>query len=184
MPETVDGEMTVQKLLDLEAIRQVLYRYARAIDRADFELLETVFWPDATEDHGRGEAGTIQDFVEWSRKIAESDQIDRQTHRISNVTAVFDTSGTSAAVESYILSLHLWRKDGREYDEILSGRFLDHMVKRNGEWRILSRKMVRDFMHRLPGAESWEDATGISTIRHGRRKPQDILYTFLDAHSG
>ena len=35
----------IQKLLDIEDIKNLKHRYFRAIDMADFELLDHVFYP-------------------------------------------------------------------------------------------------------------------------------------------
>ena len=42
----------IQALLDRQAIAELSYRYSRAADRLDRELLESVYWPDGTDDHG------------------------------------------------------------------------------------------------------------------------------------
>ena len=48
MPKIADIR---DQLADREAVRDCLYRYCRAIDRCDFELLASVYWRDSTEDH-------------------------------------------------------------------------------------------------------------------------------------
>ena len=46
------SEQAILELLDREAIRDCLHRYSRGIDRRDFDLLKTVFWQDAIDEHG------------------------------------------------------------------------------------------------------------------------------------
>jgi SnoaL-like domain len=46
----VDAQLA--HLLDESAIRQLLARYSRAIDRRDYELLRSCYHPDAVDEHG------------------------------------------------------------------------------------------------------------------------------------
>jgi hypothetical protein len=43
----------LQQLIDKLEIHEVLTRYCRGIDRCDAELLESVYHPDATDNHGQ-----------------------------------------------------------------------------------------------------------------------------------
>ena len=42
----------LQKLLDIEDIKNLKHRYFRAIDMADFDLLDNIFADDVTVDSG------------------------------------------------------------------------------------------------------------------------------------
>jgi SnoaL-like domain len=39
------------ELADREAIRDCLYRYSRGVDRCDEDMLRSVYWEDAFDDH-------------------------------------------------------------------------------------------------------------------------------------
>ena len=39
-------------LSDHDAIRQVVARYARGVDRLDADVMKSAYWPEATDDHG------------------------------------------------------------------------------------------------------------------------------------
>jgi len=43
---------TIQRLAAAETIRQAAARYSRGVDRLDVELMQSAYWPDATDDHG------------------------------------------------------------------------------------------------------------------------------------
>jgi hypothetical protein len=45
-------EAKLRALVDKDEIRDVLYRYSRAVDRCDRELLASSYWPDAGDNHG------------------------------------------------------------------------------------------------------------------------------------
>ena len=40
----------VQALLDKQAIKDQLMLYSRSMDRRDFDLANSVYWPDAVDD--------------------------------------------------------------------------------------------------------------------------------------
>ncbi len=44
----------LQKLLDIEEIKNLKHRYFRAIDMADFDLLDSIFTEDITVDYRGG----------------------------------------------------------------------------------------------------------------------------------
>ena len=60
-----DTTNAVQELLDKQAITELSYRYSRACDRMDSDLLTAVYWPDGTDDHGifKGDAPAYVDWV-------------------------------------------------------------------------------------------------------------------------
>ena len=63
-------EARLQKLCDESDIREVLTRYCRATDRGDTELLRSVYWPDATDDHVVF-SGNAMDYVDYSAPMLE-----------------------------------------------------------------------------------------------------------------
>src|SRR5262249_46053549 len=58
-------QRAIEDMLDREAIRSLLSRFCRAIDRRDAELLATVYWDDAYEWHGayRGPAAGFREMA-------------------------------------------------------------------------------------------------------------------------
>jgi len=74
----------IQKLLDIEDIKNLKHRYFRAIDMADFELLDHVFAEDITIDY-RG--GTYRWESKGKQKI-----IDSLVQAFHNQTAAMHTA--------------------------------------------------------------------------------------------
>ncbi|MDC0906646.1 nuclear transport factor 2 family protein [Gammaproteobacteria bacterium] len=74
----------LQKLIDIEEIKNLKHRYFRAIDMADFSLLDDVFAPDITIDY-RG--GTYRWQSEGKDTIKES-----LRHAFHNQTAAMHTA--------------------------------------------------------------------------------------------
>lgn len=54
----------LDRLLARDAIRDVLSRYARGIDRADTALLKGCYFDDAIEEHGSSFSGRAHDYVD------------------------------------------------------------------------------------------------------------------------
>ena len=83
----VDAELLGSLLARLEtleakeAIRDVMYRYARGADRADLELFKSCYWPDATDCHWfwNGNAHAFADYV-----IPLLREIPNSQHSITN----------------------------------------------------------------------------------------------------
>jgi hypothetical protein len=53
--DIVDVDLTV--LLAERAIERVLTSYSRGVDRFDFDLVRSCYWPDGTDDHGSFSGG-------------------------------------------------------------------------------------------------------------------------------
>ena len=62
MSET--NELRLQILADREAIRDLLFRYCRAVDRRDFVALRALYHDDAVDEHGGMFAGPAHEFLE------------------------------------------------------------------------------------------------------------------------
>lgn len=136
MPETSSSKL--QTLLDRQAIRDCIYRYARAVDRHDEELIATVFHADAVDNHGAF-VGRVPHFIEWVNGLHEARCISH-SHNITCHSC--EISGGVAHAESYICWV-LGLVDGRTV-HFGSGRYLDRLERRNGEWRIAVRRVVTE----------------------------------------
>lgn len=136
MPETSSSKL--QTLLDRQAIRDCIYRYARAVDRHDEELIATVFHADAVDNHGAF-VGRVPHFIEWVNGLHEA----RCISHSHNITChIHEINGDVAHAESYICWV-LSLRDGRTV-HVGSGRYLDRLERRNGEWRISLRRVVTE----------------------------------------
>ena len=86
------------ELADREAIRDCLFRYARAVDRLDENLLRTAYWPDAIDTHLEF-SGNVEEFIAWA--FPKMRAMDQTLHIIGNILIRLD--GTTAAVEFVLL---------------------------------------------------------------------------------
>lgn len=149
MEDGVLDELT--SLLEHQKIVECLYRYSRAVDRFDEELIRSVFHEDA-------HAGkrTVDEFIEYLRAqlpVREACQHYMMNHMIEIEQDV-------AHVETYFMSVMKMMEGapldargpaapepGDHPDEItlLGGRYLDRFERRNGEWKIAYRNAIGEW---------------------------------------
>ncbi len=127
---------TVEKL----AIRDVLNRYCRGLDRMDKAMAYSVFADTATVHYCGMYEGTGHGFVDW---VWESHaHMQRHSHQVSNV--LIDLGEDIACSEAYV-TVVLWLKDQNGSHEIVCrGRYLDRWAKRGGQWLIIDRRHILD----------------------------------------
>ena len=162
----------MRALADHLAIQQVLYRYARGIDRCDAAVLHAVFWPDATADYGSGEVNA----AEWSDQVVVAlAAMARTQHFIGNL--LIDLAGDAATAETYCRAYHeIAGPDGSVEMEV-GGRYLDRLERRGGEWRIAHRRYVLDWNRNGPSTARWDGDLYGGLSRRGARHPHDPSYT-------
>lgn len=153
------GTRDIQLLLDEAAIRRLLARYSRAVDRGDLDALRDVYHADATDDHGPLYSGDIDGFIEVIRASLALGTVTCTRHCVSSVSIAVD--GDVAVAESYFDAYHRRRVDDRWVDELAAGRYLDRLERRDGEWRIAARRVVWDRVHSAAGMSfPWEPEHG------------------------
>ena len=130
------------RLHDVQAIRDVVARYCRGIDRLDFDLVRQAYHPDGV-DHHTGFDGTVDDYVAWVRKSLE--YLAGTMHFIGNHHVDF-VSDDTAISETYVMATH-WGKPGTgERANFTTGaRYVDLMERRDGRWAIAERWAVREW---------------------------------------
>ena len=165
--------MDLEQLLDREAIRQVLFRYCRGIDRRDRAALDTVYWPDAIDDHVHVRLSG-PDYV---NHVLQATAAMLTAHHLTNLLIEPDAPG-NARSEAYFIAMHEMIGDSGVPEFImLSGRYLDRFAQRAGEWRILHRTLVFD-MQQTRAIGRW-DGWLARIARLGAAFPHDALYSML-----
>lgn len=159
----------LQALLDRQAIIDLSYRYSRACDRLDRELLTKVYWPDGSDDHGSF-SGRAPDYIDWVMALLES----WVSTLHDNGNFLIDLDGDDAYGEVHWTGYYSFRTEAGLQDMLAAGRYLDRYQRRGNEWRILHRTCVSDWRQILPG-ENWRDAEG-SPLLVGRRGRDDLCY--------
>lgn len=166
-----------EELADREAIRDVMMRYCRGIDRLDVDLIRSAYWPDAHDDHLEF-SGNIEEFIEYCEPILGGMRYSQ--HLIGNMLIEID--GDRAEVESYFQGYHSVPDEaGNRHDHVAAGRYLDVFEKRNDEWRILKRFVVTDWFRDYPDTADWEVGPFGMQVERGDQKPNDKSFRFFDS---
>jgi hypothetical protein len=146
-----DREAKLQYLIDRLEISDCIHRYARALDRHDDELLTSVFHEDALDNHGPW-AGGRTPFVEWANHECHQ-HLHAHAHNIT--TQACEIDGDTAHTESYVQFVHRER-DGLTVN-VGGGRYIDRLEKRDGEWRIVIRRLIMDYRFVADGSVFGDD---------------------------
>jgi hypothetical protein len=158
----------LQNLLDRQAIAELLARYCHAIDRLDREMLTSVYWPDATDDHVTFK-GTASEFIEFVMKFLEPMTTQ---HSISNSLVEFDSQNQARGV-TYVTAFHRIKTLFAAEDLIVGARYFDQFEKRAGEWRLKDRILSIDYA-RHGAATNMTRYDGIENA--GGHYPNDPYY--------
>ena len=162
----------VQALLDKQAITEVLMRYSRSIDRKDAELLSSIYWPEATDDHLLYE-GDIPGLVKFCMEFT----VGMPTHHFLGNVLIELADDSNAYSETYYQAYHnMDAEEGGKEDFTLLGRYLDHFQKRNGEWKMLQRTVTVDAYTRVPATAVWDSGIFAGVRTRGAPRPDDPLY--------
>lgn len=163
-----------------EDIRSLLYRYCRAVDRGDIDLMKSCYHADSWDDHGffSGPGWEFADYV-----IPILAQLECCIHSLCN--PIIDLRGERAYVETQWSVIHRLRRFGKLTDIWDQGRYLDELEYRDGEWRILNRVVVMD-------AERWLDTVNFlnlvpdsnpNKVYVGKRSKEDPVYRICNVKS-
>lgn len=164
----VDDQL--RQLLDREAIREVILRYCRGVDRADVSLLASAYHPDAADDHG-GSTFIGEDIAPGILQLVGEARV--CLHQITN--QLIDVQGDHAGCETYFSAWQTIARDRQERLLHAIGRYVDRMEKRNGEWRIANRVVIVELAHVLPlDSEIAPSRPGL-----GQRNDSDPSYAVL-----
>jgi hypothetical protein len=146
-------EAKIQQLIDRAEIQDQLYRWCRGVGRKDWDLVRSVFYEDAQDDHGNFN-GTVEGFISWQQRHHVG--IDQSAHLLTNILTEFVDADT-ALVESYVVAYHNYTADAKQaHIDILGeagaevgafnsrgvGRYLDRFCRRDGVWKIAHRITV------------------------------------------
>lgn len=129
-------------ILDEHAIRRVLLRYCRGIDRRDLELVRSCYWPEATDVHGPF-SGTRDEFVAWVERLLRRHTM--TMHHAGNM--LVDVRSEEAEAETYCVAYHSGDPAGDlRWNYVAGVRYVDRFEKRSGEWRIADRMTAIEWM--------------------------------------
>lgn len=187
-------EAQIRLALDRQEIEHVLKLYCRAIDRCDIELLKSIYHPEGTDDHGSF-SGNAQEFAEFIIPALREGILDGM-HTVTHCT--IDVDGDFATSEAYYWAYQLCH-GGEEavtayfgptyaaeqkaagtidlcHDFYCGGRYIDLFERRNGQWKILRRKITNEWNDIRPSRRIRTEGNVALFNLPGRRDRQDPVY--------
>ena len=130
----------VRELKDRQAVLDCIAAHARGCDRHDVDVIGGTYHPDSIDEHGfTTNAGP--EYGPWANATHAATS-DVHTHNIT--THACEIDGDEAHAESYVIVV-LLSSDGRTAD-FISGRYVDRLERRDGEWRIALRRSTVEVM--------------------------------------
>jgi hypothetical protein len=145
----------LQQLADRVAIEQALYRYARGIDRRNWDFLASAFHPGA-QIHQGDFRGSIEEMIDNVK--ARHAAIEQSAHLMTNIQIEFD-GPDGAVVETYYLAylrndalpaimrtalIGGGAPEAGAIDMRSLGRYIDRFERRDGQWRIARRVCIAE----------------------------------------
>lgn len=104
----------VQYLKDRLAVLDVINRHARGCDRHDTDLINSAYWPDGQDEHGTS-INAGNKYGQWAN---------------------------NSHTETYVMVV-LLAPDEKSV-QVMTGRYLDRLERRDGVWRIAVRRSTVD----------------------------------------
>lgn len=129
-----------REVSDRLEIHELLTRYARAIDSKQWDLLDSVFTPDAQIDYtaAGGIKGGYLEIKEWLAKALGN--FSYTMHFIGNNALSFDADGNGAASRTYCINpMGFTNADRSTHCFTCFVHYVDRLVRTDAGWRIATR---------------------------------------------
>jgi len=142
---TVDTDVAtlardVRYLMDRTEILDCVSLHARGCDRHDIDLVTSAYHSDGVDEHGYA-VNPGPEYGAWANEThAETSRV--HTHNITTHTCEID--GDTAHAESYAIVV-LISPDSKSA-QFITGRYLDRLERRDGQWRIAVRRSTVEGM--------------------------------------
>ena len=143
----MDGAFLAE-LADRIAIQDSIARYARAVDRSDWDGIRAEYHSDASDDHGEYK-GDLDGLIAYLQELLGPSI--NGMHFLGNCLIEFIGEGV-ALVETYFISQRLrppttedqgWAS-GDAICRLGWGRYIDRYELRDGVWKVAMRQVVMD----------------------------------------
>lgn len=134
-------EEAIQNLLDRAAIRDVMERYTRGIDRRDWDLVASCFAPHARVNYEFVFEGEIEEAIPLFREGLSS--MEKTMHFMGN--QLIEVDGDRARMETYVIAHHILGMGDEQRDMIAALRYLDDLVREGDRWCIQRRTVKCDW---------------------------------------
>jgi len=132
-----DHDGALERLLDRQAIEDVLVGYATALDTRDWAALEAVYLPDAVAIYDGERFDGLPAIVDICRRSLEP--LTSSQHLLGNFAVEVD--GDAARSACYLQAMH-YRAGIRGLSTwVMAGTYRDRFVRTADGWRIAERDL-------------------------------------------
>jgi hypothetical protein len=167
------AQSELQTLLVKERLHELEMAYCRGIDRRDPDLIRSIFFEDAIEDHGDAWYGTGYQWVEYI--FADYlHQFELTAHYVLNEW--YKVQDDRAEGEVHRISYH--RRPGGE-EVTAASRTFNRYECRGGTWRISYRGVTRDWMKESKAAPADPSQPRHMMVRSSIPGPEYVSYREL-----
>ncbi len=160
----------VRYLMDRQAILDCLARHARGHDRHDGDLLTAAYHPDGIDEHGHA-INPAPQYAEWANSVHAAGS---RLHTHNMTTHTCQIEGDIANCESFVL-VGLLDNNGNTA-RLISGRYIDRIEKRDGQWKIALRRSIVDLVLAGDASILKHPAFTAQGYTKGIRDKRDISY--------
>lgn len=140
----------LQALIDRQEILDVLHQYVRGCDRCDEPTIAATYHPGAWDNHGSYQ-GTGHDFA----KVVCTNNGERETMSHLLGQSVITINGDSAGSETYFNATIQRRVDDVRFIDMMGGRYIDKLERRDGQWRVLDRVCTCEWSFTTRVEDEW-----------------------------
>jgi ketosteroid isomerase-like protein len=130
----------IRALEDEKAIREVLVQYGEFLDARDYKAYAQLFASDGVWSGGFGTftgPAAIEAMLKDNMGEQPAGFINKDNFHL-NTTMVVHVNGDTATARSRYL--FMTRAEGDRPVAALAGRYVDELVRENGQWKIKTRK--------------------------------------------
>src|SRR5262245_47279085 len=136
-------DRALQHALDLEALRNLGQRYARAVDARDYDAVGALFHPDAMIDGLRG-SSPLAEYLEAARSSPPA--FEQSMHVLGDPLIDLEVGADEATLDTYAVVHQIGATREGGGNSTLGVRYVDVVERRDGEWRIRHRRTELRFM--------------------------------------
>jgi len=138
---------TLGWLRDVEALRQLPQRYARAIDARDIDAVGRLFDPDGSVDGVRG-SSKVPAYLDGLRALPAT--AGSTMHVLGDPLIELEVGADAAHLDTYAVVYQLRPPESSEADGLLGMRYLDDVVRHGDVWLIRYRRSTMLWTRSLP----------------------------------
>ena len=136
----------VQDLLDRDALRRLVERYATAVDHRDPQAAAGCFVQDGRLTVGDGTPLEGRPAIVGALRRIGHYEVTAHVLGHSN----HSVDGDRATGESWCRAHHVYEDGGTRRDRVMAIRYLDRYVRSDDGWRIEHRHLVVDWLEDRP----------------------------------